>query len=258
MLTPGINFYIPFYQKVVGRIYTNTLQNNFTFNVKSKDNVFADLKMSVQYRVENDAQQIKNAYYSLDDPIKQLEAYIEDGVRSTAPTMTLDELFESKDTICNQVKKELFPRMKEHGFSIVNTLITDINPDPEVKVAMNKINATARLALAAQNEANAKKIAAVTEAQAEKERKKLLGEGVADQRQAILAGYKESIEDFCANLKITPKEAINLTIVSQYMDMVEKMGTSANNKTVFVPYGPSGAKNIIDELRNAHLQGSEK
>lgn len=182
-------------------------------------------------------QQIEKAFYSLSEPCKQMEAYIEDQVRSTAPRMILEELFDSKDTICDQIKKELSPKIEQYGFTIENQ--------------------RHRSSRCCRQEAEAKLVATVMEAEGEKKRRKLQGEGIAEQRLAILNGYKVSIEDFCERLKITPREDVNLTLMSQYMDSIEKMGTSTNTKTIFMPYGPEGASRISDDIRNATLQGRE-
>ena len=74
------------------------------------------------------------------------------------------------------------------GFAILNVLVVDIDPADRVKTAMNEINAAQRMRLAAYEQSEAEKIRIVKAAEADAEAKYLAGQGIARQRQAIVAG----------------------------------------------------------------------
>ena len=235
VLKPGLNIYVPFFQTISKEIKMNILQDNIEYEVKTKDNVFVKFGLAIQYKIGDDESQIIDAYYKLDRPLSQMNSYIENIVRSTSPKLTLDELFESKDDICNAVKKELSPLMSNYGYQIINTLVTNIEPNQEVKTAMNKINASSRLAIVAENEAKANKIKIIKDAEAKMEEKRLQGEGIAQQRSAIINGLKESIDDLVDKIHITPLQAINMSLMALHYDTLKEIGTSNNNKTIFIP-----------------------
>lgn len=247
-LEPGLRLYIPFIQKITP-VSNRLTQDTFTFEVKTKDNVFANLGLAVQYKI-NPAN-TGRAFFSLDDPTKQIDSYIENVVRSQAPKMKLDELFESQNDICRSVSDGLSDKMKEHGYTIVNTLVTGINPAKEVKDAMNHINASERLMVATKNEADAQYIKKVREAEADRDRKHLQGQGIALQRKAIFEGYETGVRDMATTLGLTPQEVIEFITRVQHLDAVEGIGRSNNAKTIFISHDPRG------NLTNSIMQSNE-
>ena len=78
--------------------------------------------------------------------------------------------------------------------TIIKALVTDIDPDAEVKAAMNRINAAERKKVAAQYDGDAERILIVEKAKAEAESKRLQGQGIADQRREIARGLEESVD----------------------------------------------------------------
>ena len=242
VLSPGLNFYIPFIQKI-GTVSHQQYQNQFKLEVKTKDNVFAHLQISVQFRIKPEDTQ--KYYYSLADPTKQMESYIENVVRARAPKMFLDELFESQSDISHNVSQELAAQMEQHGYYIEKTLITSIEPSAEVKIAMNKINASKRLLEAATNEAQAKYIEKVREAEADKERKRLQGEGISEQRLAILKGYEKGMDNLSKSLGLSSVQIIEFVMKTQHLDTLEAIGKSPNTKTVFMNHDPKSLENRL-------------
>ncbi len=248
---PGLRFFIPFIQKVTP-ISNRLQQDAFTFEVKTKDNVFTKLGLAIQYRIE--PQNTEKAFFSLEDPNKQIDSYIENVVRAKVPKMRLDELFESQDDICTDVLTCLSYKMRTHGYSIENTLVTEIDPASDVKDAMNKINATERLKEAAKNEADANYIRVVKQAEADRDRKRLQGEGISQQRLAILSGYEKGIANMSGHLQLTSKDIIDFVMRTQHLDTIEAIGRSDNTKTIFVNHTPEG---IETKLKDSFIQAKE-
>ena len=239
-LKPGLNFRLPFVQRVY-EMPTNIRQNTFKFKVKTKDDAFSQINLAVQYRVTEE--NAHNAFFSMANPIQQMDSYIENVIRSNVPKMNLKELFEDPDSLCHRVRKDLGAIMEENGYTIMNTLITNIEPDKDIQTAMNRVIASERMKQAATNEAEAEYIKAVRQAEADRDRKRLQGEGIAQQRQAILKGYQDSLVEMRDVLGIDAREALNLTSRTMYYDTLERIGTSNGTRTLFLTHSMPQTEN---------------
>ncbi len=190
----GLNWKWPIIDAIAGRVSLRVNQINLTMETKTKDNVFVTIPISVQNRVRPD--KVFDAFYKLANPVEQIQSYVEQVILGHVPGMTLDEVFASQSSIASAVKQELDADMAGFGYEIVNVLVTDIVPDAKVKSAMNDINAAQREQVAANARGEAEKILVVKKAEAEAESKALQGQGIANQRKAIIEGLQDSIEQF--------------------------------------------------------------
>lgn len=247
VLQPGLHFYNPIFGRVV-IISNRTNQMEFDLEVKTKDNVFVQLKLSVQFlvKVENSRQ----AYYSLNQPMDQMKSYVENIIRSEVPKMEMDKLFESQDHLSKTCIDTLGLKMALFGYSISNVLITEITPDSRVKAAMNNINATEREKVSAINIAEAKYITSVREAESEKERKRLQGEGMAECRNAILKGYENGIDQMAKKFGVQSSEIIEFVVKTQNLDVLETIGKSNNSKIVFMDH------NLNSKIGSSVMEGN--
>lgn len=247
----GLNFKIPFIERVAGRPNLKVMELPVNVETKTSDNVFVRLIVSVQYQISEGPDNIRRAFYELDNPRGQIESYVFDSVRSEIPKLQLDEVFEEKDKIAGSIRQELSTTMQAYGYTIVKALVTDIDPDERVKIAMNEINASKRLKEAAIEKAEAEKIKVVAEAQAQAESKKLQGEGIANQRKAIANGLKDSAEDLKTALPGAQASTVmNLLMITQYFDTLQEMAKTGVN-TVFMPSNPGAINNFNQELMSA-------
>jgi len=210
-----------------------------------------------QYQVLREENRLYDAFYKLTDSREQIRSYVFDVVRSTVPRIKLDDVFESKEEIAISVKDMLSKSMEGFGYQIMNTLVTDIAPDSRVKQAMNEINAAQRARVAAQDRAEADKIMVVKAAEADAESKYLAGTGMARQRQAIIAGLRESVVDFQESVDgITSKDVLEMMMMTQYFDTMKDVGTSGGNSTIFVPSGPGAVAEASHAIRNGLMQAT--
>ena len=248
---PGLNFKIPIIERVAGKESVRIRQLDVPVETKTQDNVFVNLGVSVQFLAMQD--KIFDAFYRLTDVNTQITSYVYDVVRGEVPKKTLDEVFETKDELAQIIKGDLSESMDTFGYSIVKSLITDIDPDANVKEAMNQINATERLRVAAQNEAEADKIRQVKSAEADAEAKKLQGEGIAKQRAAIIEGFKSSIGDLkeVTGSDVKTQDVMNMVMMVQYFDALRDIGTTGQNNAVLIPYGAGGANEILQQMTQA-------
>jgi regulator of protease activity HflC (stomatin/prohibitin superfamily) len=244
---PGLNWKRPFFDTVAGIVSLRVNQISLTMETKTRDNVFVTIPISVQNRVR--PEKVYDAYYKLSDPTAQIKSYVEQVILGHVPGMTLDEVFASQSSIAAAVKQELDADMATFGFEIVNVLVTDIVPDAKVKSAMNDINAAQREQVAANARGEAEKILVVKKAEAEAESKALQGQGIANQRKAIIEGLQVSIEQFQKVVDgASSKDVMQLVMVTQYFDTLKSIGESDKTNTLFLSHSPSAVKDVSEQI----------
>ena len=241
----GLHIKIPLIDRVAGRMSLKILQLDVIVETKTKDDVFVKLKVSVQYKVL--AEKVYDAFYKLDYPQDQITSYVFDVVRAEVPKMKLDDVFEKKDDIANAVKRELNDAMINYGYDIIKALVTDIDPDAQVKEAMNRINAAEREKVAAQYEGDAARILIVEKAKAEAESKRLQGQGIADQRREIARGLEESV-DVLNGVGINSQEASALIVVTQHYDTLQSIGEETNSNLILLPNSPQAGSDLLNNM----------
>lgn len=252
----GFNTKIPYIEQVAGTVNMRVQQLDVTIETKTEDNVFVHVVVAVQYFIL--PERVYEAYYRLDNPEGQINSYVFDVVRARVPKLKLDELFDKKDDIADAVKTELSEDMEQFGYGIVKSLVTDIDPDPKVKAAMNEINAAQRERAAAYERGEADRIMQVKSAQAEAESKALQGKGLADQRKAIIEGLRESVENFQESVKgSTPQDVMNLVLMTQYFDCLKDIGSMSKTSTIFVPHSPSSVSDVYNQLISSMMMGND-
>ncbi|MFK2819067.1 SPFH domain-containing protein [Flavobacteriaceae sp. LMIT009] len=241
----GLQLKIPLVDRVAGRLSLKIQQLDVIVETKTLDDVFVRLKVSVQYKVIRD--KVYDAFYKLDYPHDQITSYVFDVVRAEVPKMKLDDVFVKKDDIAIAVKTELNEAMLNYGYDIIKTLVTDIDPDSQVKAAMNRINAAEREKVAAQYEGDAARILIVEKAKAEAESKRLQGQGIADQRREIARGLEESVE-VLNKVGINSQEASALIVVTQHYDTLQAIGEETNSNLILLPNSPQAGSDMLNNM----------
>ena len=241
----GFQLKIPIVQKIAGRLSLKIQQLDVIIETKTLDDVFVKLKVSVQFKVIKD--KVEDAFYKLDYPHDQITSYVFDVVRAEVPKMKLDDVFVKKDDIAIAVKSELNDAMINYGYDIIKTLVTDIDPDAQVKAAMNRINAADREKTAAQYEGDAARILIVEKAKAEAESKRLQGQGIADQRREIARGLEESVE-VLNKVGINSQEASALIVVTQHYDTLQSIGQETNSNLILLPNSPQAGSQMLNDM----------
>ena len=241
----GLQIKIPIIDSVSGRLSLRIQQLDVVVETKTKDDVFVKVKVSVQYKVIKD--KVYDAFYKLDYPQDQITSYVFDVVRAEVPKMILDDVFEKKDDIAIAVKGELNDAMQNYGFDIIKTLVTDIDPDAQVKESMNRINASEREKVAAQFEGDAQRILIVERAKAEAESKRLQGQGIADQRREIARGLEDSVK-VLNGVDINSQEASALIVVTQHYDTLQSVGSESNSNLILMPNSPQSGSDMLNNM----------
>ena len=244
----GLHLKIPIIDNIAKRLNLKIQQLDVVVDTKTLDNVFITMRVSVQYQVIRN--QVADAYYRLEDPHSQITSYVFDVVRAEVPKLKLDDVFVKKDDIANAVKSEIQEAMQSYGYDIIKALVTDIDPDEQVKQAMNRINAAEREKTAAEYESEAQRIRIVAVAKAEAESKKLQGQGIADQRREIAKGLEESVK-MLNNVNIKAQEASALIVVTQHYDTLHSIGANNRSNLILLPNSPMAANTMLNDLVTA-------
>jgi len=241
----GLQIRIPFVEQIAGRVSLRIQQLDVIVETKTKDDVFVQLKISVQFQILRE--KVYDAFYKLQNPEEQITAFIFDTVRAEVPKMILDDVFVKKDDIAQAIQRELKEAMLNYGYDIVKALVTDIDPDSQVKEAMNRINASEREKVAAQFEGDAQRILIVERAKAEAESKRLQGMGIADQRREIARGLEESVGTL-NKAGINSQEASALIVITQHYDTLQSIGSSTNSNLILLPNNPTAASSMLNDM----------
>jgi regulator of protease activity HflC (stomatin/prohibitin superfamily) len=252
----GINFKLPWLDQIAGRIDLRVQQLALDVETKTKDNVFVKIPVSVQYHVI--PEKVYEAFYKLANPKQQISSYVFNVILGHVPKMILDDAFLQQSDIAIAIKEGLDDVMKTYGYAIDQALVTDIEPDEKVKAAMNDINAAQREQVAATARGEAEKILKVKQAEAEAQSKALQGQGIANQRKAIIEGLKESVEAFSKAVEgSTPHDVMMLVLVTQYLDTMKEIGANDKSNTIFVSHSPAAMGDLFRQMQEAILIGQK-
>jgi regulator of protease activity HflC (stomatin/prohibitin superfamily) len=252
----GINFKLPWLDQIAGRIDLRVQQLALDVETKTKDNVFVKIPVSVQFHVI--PEKVYEAFYKLANPRQQISSYVFNVILGHVPKMNLDDAFLQQSDIAIAIKEGLDDVMRTYGYAIDQALVTDIEPDAKVKAAMNEINAAQREQVAANARGEAEKILKVKQAEAEAQSKALQGQGIANQRKAIIEGLKESVEAFSAAVEgTTPKDVMMLVLVTQYLDTMKDIGAQDKSNTLFISHSPAAIGDLFRQMQDAVMIGQK-
>jgi regulator of protease activity HflC (stomatin/prohibitin superfamily) len=249
---PGLIFFTCPIQSVFS-VSLQVKQITCQTDCKTKDNVTLKVRTAVQYRV--DKKRIKHAVFDIQQPEAQIEASVDNVVRSSVPAMELDAAYENKETLRKQILDAVHENMEPHGYSILNVLITDLSPEAKVMAAMNEINAARRQREAAVERGEADKLLRVKAAEADAESKHLSGQGIARMRKAIADGFRDSMESMSQG-GLNPQESMHMMVTTQYLDTLKDFANNPNSSSIMVPHGPGVSKDLEDQVRDGFIAAS--
>jgi regulator of protease activity HflC (stomatin/prohibitin superfamily) len=252
----GMNFKLPWLDQIAGRIDLRVQQLALDVETKTKDNVFVKIPVSVQYHVIAD--HVYEAFYKLANPRQQISSYVFNVILGHVPKMNLDDAFLQQSDIAVAIKQGLDDVMRTYGYAIDQALVTDIQPDDKVKAAMNEINAAQREQVAATARGEAEKILKVKQAEAEAQSKALQGQGIANQRKAIIEGLKESVEEFAKAVEgASARDVMMLVLVTQYLDTMKEIGSNDRSNTILMSHSPGAVSDLFRQMQEAVMIGQK-
>lgn len=197
-------------------------------DVKSSDNAFLTIPWALQFKVI--ASKVKEAYYELDEPRRQMKSYIVNTIRGKASDLTMQQLFQSNEGLELAANEALTKSFDEYGYEIVNVLVDDPQPSKELKTAFDKVIASKREKEAASNEAEAIRVKMVGEAEAEGESLKIKARAFKEFRKEIAEGNSDAIKAFLTDIedgKLNSKDVLNFF---EGVDLRDAIRDASKNK----------------------------
>jgi regulator of protease activity HflC (stomatin/prohibitin superfamily) len=228
----GLNFKLPWpIQTTSEPLSLKMLEISQNVTVKSVDNAFLEIPIRVQYRIHEEHAQ--DAYYKLSKPEDQIKSYVLNQVRSTASSMTFDDLFKARDSFEADVAQVLKGKMQAFGYHIENVLVDDPQPSADLRMAFDRVISSQRLREAAENEGEAARVKAVAQANAEGESLKIKAEAFANFRKIIAEGNSQALKTFCDETGLTAHDALGFFTSINEMEAVREAAHNGG-KVVFV------------------------
>ncbi len=248
VIYPGINIVIPLVENTARKINLSTMNLDFSILAITFDKVNISIDCTLIYKVIY--QKVYQATYSLENPTASIKALVENTIRAFVATQTHEQTIQSRDEMTNFLMTHLTQKLEAFGFAIDSFQVRDIILPREITEAMSRVISSKRNQEAAFNEAQGKYILAVKEAEAQKETRRLQGEGLAAERDAIINGLSKSIHDMQQATGASATAVMNIVLMNQYIDMMRTISNdkSGNTKTVFINPSPNGMTDIMQQF----------
>jgi regulator of protease activity HflC (stomatin/prohibitin superfamily) len=255
MMGAGLNLKVPFLERMAEKVTLR--QQNFAIDGKypSQDKVIVDVATNLIFTVNATDEGIKRYSYVLQNRAQSIGAIIENSLRTYIAKETHEGILEKKEELAMHIRTDLEKQFEEWGMLINSFQITNVNFPKTITDAMSEVVASDQLRKAASNKGEAVKIQAIKEAEAEKERKRLQGEGIALEREAIAGGLKESVEIIRGATGQTSADIMTILMLTQYLDTLKSIGLDQNNsKVIFLDSSISKTSELMQQLM-ASMEG---
>lgn len=225
-----------------------TKQIALQLGVKSRDNAFVTMPISLQYRVIPNA--VQAAFYELQNPEKQIESYVATEARAVAASKTFDQLYTHRDEFTQTVRESLDEAMNGYGYEIRAVLIDDPRPTEEMISAFNEVLSSQRRLEAAENDGEAEKIKRTKSAQASAAAMTITAAGIAESRSIIAEGNAKALAAFRADTTLTDSDAMTFMMDINRLEALRDAATHGG-RTVLVTGeggGDTAAKALLGTL----------
>lgn len=250
-MSAGLNILLPFFESIAERVTLRQLNFVAAGHYPSKDKVIVTVSTNLIYVVNSNEEGIKRYVYSLDNRAQSISASIENSLRTYIAKETHEGILEKKEELAEHIKLDLERQFDEWGMIIKSFQITEVTFPIMISDAMSQVVASEQLRKAAENKGEAVKIQSIKEAEAEKERKRLQGEGIALERRAIAEGLKESLEIIGHATGKSATDVMAVLTLTQYLDTVKTIGSSNNTKVIFVDSSVGKTGELLQQLTSA-------
>lgn len=256
-MSAGLNFKIPLLERIASKITLR--QQNFAIDGQypSQDKVIVDISTNLIYSVNASEDGIKNYTYALQNREQSIGAIIENSLRTYIAKETHEGILEKKEELALHIRSDLEKQFEEWGMIINSFQITNVNFPATITTAMSEVVASQQLRKAAENKGEAVKIQAIKEAEGEKERKRLQGEGIALEREAIAAGLKQSVETLREATKQSSEQIMTILTLTQYLDTLKSIGQNDNSKVIFLDSSVGKNGELMQQLMSS-FEASKK
>lgn len=251
IMTAGFNVKIPLFERLAQRISLRSQNFAIEGQYPSGDKVIVTITTNLIYTVDSSEEGIKKYAYALESRNQSIAAAIENSLRTYIAKETHEGILEKKEELALHIKNDLEKQFLEWGMLIMSFQITNITFPVTITNAMSEVVASQQLRKAAENKGEAQKIQAIKEAEGEKERKRLQGEGIALEREAIATGFRESISILSKATGQKSQDIMSMLTLTQYLDTLKSIGVSSNTKVIFLDSNMNKTSDLLQQLSSS-------
>jgi len=222
------------------------------------------VEISLQYGLDtnNIHEAAEAAHYKLENPSQYITDQINDIVRGELSKVELDHAFVLKNKLQSEIEARLGENLKDYGFVITKALMTNFTPDKAVVLEMNNIYTQRLIKIVNEQLAETQKMYEVSRAQADSERKELLGMGTSLMRRAYLRGMEKCLEDFVESMKsedyvLSFEDVLHLQLLLQYFDTETELSSVSNDNTLYLDTGASTISKLKSKIDIGHVRTNQ-
>lgn len=273
-LYPGLNFIMPFIDKVANNVsMKETVLNIRKQEVISKDNASVQVDGIAFFQVLDS----KNVTYVINNLPIALENLVITNIRTVMGAMALDEMLSNRETMNTKLLNVLNEATDPWGVKIVRVEIKDITPPADLLEAMGKqmkaerekraniltaegIKQGAILKAEGEREseilsAEGKKQSQILAAEAEKTKRILEAEGLksakfqeAEARERLAEAEAKATKVVSEAIKTGDIKAIQYFVSQSYVKALGELASSNNNKTLLMPLETTGVISSVASI----------
>jgi len=252
VMSAGLNVKVPLLERVAKTVSLRSQNFVIAGKYPSADKVIVDVNTNLIFTVNPTEDGIQRFTYALQDAQTSIGATVENSLRTYIAKETHEGILEKKEELAVHIQRDLEIQFAEWGMLIKSFQITNVNFPLTITDAMSEVVASLQLRKAAENKGEATKIQAIKEAEAEKERKRLQGEGIALEREAIAEGLRRSVETMQKITNQTSAEIMAILNLTQYLDTLKTVGGSSNSKVIFLDTSVTKTADLMHQLMASH------
>jgi regulator of protease activity HflC (stomatin/prohibitin superfamily) len=268
IMTPGLNFRIPFIEKIYRRISIQNRSVELQFQAITQDQANVNFTAMVVYSVLNQEEgTIKNVAFKFIDERNFMQALIrsiEGSVRAFVATKRQSEILSLRSEIIHHVKEQLDVQLEEWGYHLMDLQMNDINFDEEILRSMAKVVASNNLKAAAENEGQALLITKTKAAEAEGNAIKIAAE--ADRQASQLRGqgvalFREEVAKGMAHAAREMEEAkldASFILFSMWTESIKHFAENGKGNTIFLDGSVDKMQRTVQELMSVSDNNNKK
>lgn len=266
ILRPGLNFRIPFIERIFRKISIQNRSIELKFQAITMDQANVNFSAMLLYSVLNhDAETVKNVAFKFIDERNLMQALVrsvEGSVRAFVATKRQAEILSLRGEIIIHVKDQLDRVLEEWGYHLIDLQINDITFDEVIMRSMAQVVASNNLKAAAENEGQALLItktkaaeadgnAIKIQAEAERQAAQLRGQGVALFREEVAHGMALAAKEMeQANLDAS------FILFSMWTDAIKHFAENGKGNTIFLDGSNDNMQRTLRELMSVSKNSS--
>ena len=268
ILTPGLNFKLPFIENIYSKISIQNRSVELEFQAVTFDQANVYFKAMLLYSVlDQQEETIKNVAFKFVDERNLMQALVrtvEGSIRAFVATKRQSEVLILRRDIVEHVKEQLDAILEGWGYHLQDLQLNDITFDEVIMKSMSQVVASNNLKAAAENEGQAllitKTKAAEAEgnaikisAEAERQASQLRGQGVALFREEVAKGMSVAAKEMQeANMDTS------VILFTMWTESIKHFAENSQGNVVFLDGSTDAMQKTMKEMMALNQMHAEK